>query len=299
MIQIANGPPSWGVLEFDIQGTAAGFAQVLDEMRETGYAGTELGDWGFMPTDPAGLREELARRDLQLVGAFVPVNLSDASAHAAGQEVALKIARLLAASSNVSPRLVLSDDNGRNPERTKNAGRIQAPQQLSADQWRVLADGANRIARAVRDETGLVTAFHHHAAGYVETPDEIETFLRLTDPKFVGLCFDTGHYRFGGGDPLQGLQRHFARVRHVHFKDFDPRIADRARANDWDYFETIRHGIYCELGKGEIDFRAIRNFLHANGYDGWIVVEQDVLPGMGTPKESAQRNRDYLRTIDL
>lgn len=299
MIYVANAPCSWGILEFDLEGTAAGYPQVLDEIQATGYAGTELGDWGFMPTDPAQLRDELAKRKLDMVGAFVPVALADASNHAAGEETALTIARLMAAVTHTAPRLVLADDNGTNPVRTKNAGRIRSEQGLDAAQWRTFAEGANRIARAVRDETGLVTAFHHHGAGYVETPDEIAMLLELTDPELVGLCFDTGHYRFGGGDPLQGLQKHFDRVWHVHFKDYDPRIAARARAEEWDYFQTIRSGVYCELGQGEINFRAIRDFLVAQNYEGWITVEQDVLPGMGTPKESAQRNRDLLRTLGL
>ena len=71
MIQIANAPCSWGVLEFELEGKAAGFEQVLDEMKETGYAGTELGDWGFMPTDSEKLKEKLDKRTLNLLGAFV------------------------------------------------------------------------------------------------------------------------------------------------------------------------------------------------------------------------------------
>lgn len=96
MIKIANAPCSWGVLEFELEGKAAGYAQVLDEMAETGYKGTELGDWGFMPTNPAQLKQEIHARGLALLGAFVPVALKDSSAHTAGEEVAVRTARLLA-----------------------------------------------------------------------------------------------------------------------------------------------------------------------------------------------------------
>src|SRR5262249_44432358 len=94
-IQIANAPCSWGVLEFDLPGQALGYAQVLNEIKETGYAGTELGDWGFMPTDPATLRAELKSRGLQLIGAFVQVAFANEKAHAAGEEQAVKTARLM------------------------------------------------------------------------------------------------------------------------------------------------------------------------------------------------------------
>ncbi len=93
MIRIANAPCSWGALEFDLDGKAATFNLVLDEMQETGYAGTELGDWGFMPTDPVELKKELQKRNLTLLGAFVPVALKDASTHQAGVKDALKVAR--------------------------------------------------------------------------------------------------------------------------------------------------------------------------------------------------------------
>ena len=297
--RIANAPCSWGVLEFELEGSAAGFAQVLDEMRATGYAGTELGDWGFMPTDPARLRDELNARELQLLAAFVPINFSNANDHAVGEANALHTARLLAAASDANPFIVLADENGRDAIRTKNAGRVGQEHALNAAQWRVFADGVERVARAVRDETGLRSVFHHHGAGFVETPKEVDELLGRTNPELVGLCFDTGHYALGGGDPRAGLEKHFPRVWHVHFKDFAPDIASQARAQAWDYFDAVRHGIFCELGKGSVDFASILNFLNARGYDGWIVVEQDVLPGMGTPRDSAQRNRNFLRGLGV
>ncbi len=299
MIRVANAPCSWGVLEFELEGSAAGFAQVLDEMRATGYSGTELGDWGFMPTDPARLRDELHARELQLLAAFVPINFSNAHGHAAGEASALRTARLLAAASDANPFIVLADENGKNPTRTKNAGRVTSEHALNAEEGRIFAEGVERVARAVRDETGLRSVFHHHGAGFVETPNEVDELMTRTNPELVGLCFDTGHYALGGGDPIQGLQRHFARVWHVHFKDFDSRIANAARENEWDYFDAVRHGIFCELGKGDVDFAGILNFLKAREYDGWIVVEQDVLPGMGTPRDSAQRNRAFLRALGV
>jgi inosose dehydratase len=299
MIKVANAPCSWGVLEFDLDGQAAGYIQVLDEMAETGYAGTELGDWGFMPTDPAQLKQAVHARGLALLGAFVPVMLKDPSAHAAGVEAAVRTARLLAGAEGSTPFIVLADDNGKIPARTQNAGRITPELGLSAAEWQVAAEGAEKVARAVKSETGLRTVFHHHCAGYVETPTEIDTLLRLTDPALLGLCLDTGHYRFGGGDPLACLRQHFDRIWHVHFKDCQPAVAARSRSEGWDYFASVRNGIFCELGQGEIDFAAFKVELEKLGYGDWIVVEQDVLPGMGSPKESARRNRQFLATIGL
>ena len=297
-IRVGNAPVSWGVIE-NVEGERGGYARVLDEMHETGFAGTELGDWGFMPTDPAVLRQELAARNLKLLASWVSVYLHDAGRHAASEADAVRTARLLAEVGGPDNLIVLGNDPYGDPMRTQNAGRIRPEHGMTDAQWKVFTEGANRVARAVKRETGLRTVFHHHIGTWVETPEETATFLRLTDPEVLGLVFDTGHYRFGGGDPVEGLRRHADRVWHVHFKDHDPRVAEQSRRNKWDAIQSVEHGVFCELGHEDVDFPAVIQELRDIGYGGWVVVEQDVLPGMGTPKESAQRNRDYLRSIGL
>jgi inosose dehydratase len=299
MIKIANAPCSWGVLEFELEGRKAGYEQVLNEMKACGYAGTELGDWGFMPTDPQALREEMDKRGFQLLGAFVPVFMKDRSKHAAGVEQAVRTARLMAGAGFPKAFIVLADENGSVPERTAHAGRITPAMGLSDEEWNVFAEGATLIAREVKEQTGLRTVFHHHCAGYVETPEEIDALLRLTDPSLIGLALDMGHYMFGGGDPLCALKKYNRRVWHIHFKDCDPEIAIKSRNEKLDYFQSVNAGIFCELGKGGVNFKAIIEELQRQNYDEWIVVEQDVLPGMGNPKACAQRNREYLRTLNL
>lgn len=296
-MKIANAPCSWGVLEFDLQGKSPDYTQVLDEMHAIGYRGTELGDWGFMPTDPAQLRDELAARELTLLGAFVPVALADVEVHAAGEEAAVQHARLLTEVAGDTPFIVLADDNGTVKERTENAGRIRPEHGLTQDQWDTFVTGVHHIAQSVKDETGLRTVFHHHCAGYVETPAEVDLLMQYTDPNLVGLCFDTGHYRFGGGDPLKIFDKHAERIWHVHFKDCHPENANSSRKEGWDYFQSVGKGVFCELGKGEVDFPAFISALRNRNYDGWIVVEQDVLPGMGSPYQSAKRNYHYLSSI--
>jgi inosose dehydratase len=299
-IKIANAPCSWGVLEFELEGKAAGYEQVLDEIAATGYIGTELGDWGFMPTEPEALQEEIAKRSLTLLGAFVPVALADNQAHAGGVEKALKVAGLMYEAGYKDAFIVLADENGSVPYRTENAGRINEEGSLSEDGMKIFGAGAEKVARAVKDKYGMRTVFHHHCAGYVETPLELEAFLAATDPALVGLCFDTGHYMFGGGkNAVDVLDKYWSRIWHIHFKDFSQSVADAAKENDWDYFKAVQHGVFCELGKGAVDFTAVKNRMQEKNYDGWVVVEQDVLPGMGDPTQCAEKNRNYLRSIGL
>jgi inosose dehydratase len=302
-LRVGNAPCSWGTLEFEgAKGRSMPFGCMLDELVETGYTGTELGDWGYMPTDPFVLRDELHKRGLVMLGAFVPVTLKDPASHFGhGLDQVLRTARLLSAvASDPKPLLVLADNNGVDPLRTAKAGRITAEHGLSAREWAVFAGGADRIGRIVKEQTGLRTVFHHHCAGYVETPDEIELFLDLTDSAAIGLVFDTGHFAYGAGslDVVDGLRRFASRIDYVHLKDCSPDVAAMARDGQWDYFQALRHGLFCELGRGGVDFSAVLRWLEETAYSGYVLVEQDVLPGAGTPRESARRNREYLRCVE-
>lgn len=301
-LRVGNAPCSWGTLEFEeTQGQKIGFSQMLDELVETGYTATELGDWGYMPTDPAVLRKELDQRNLIMLGAFVQVALKDRTALPDGVARALRAAQLLAeVAKSPKPFLILADDNATNAERTLNAGRITSEFGLRPGEWKAFAAGAMDVADAVLYETGLRTVFHHHCAGYVETPDEISRFLDLTNPQKIGLVFDTGHYSYGAGNGDIGaaLKRFGERVWYLHLKDCQPVVAQRAREEKWDYFQALRHGVFCELGTGCVDFTGVLNWIKDTGYNGYVLVEQDVLPDMGSPRESALRNRLYLRSIE-
>ncbi|KPV49554.1 xylose isomerase, partial [Kouleothrix aurantiaca] len=123
-------------------------------------------------------------------------------------------------------------------------------------------------------------------------------------PALLGLVFDTGHYVYGSGanDGAgigAALDRYGDRIWYMHYKDCEPAVAARARAEGWDYFTAVGRGVFCELGRGCVDFAAATEWLRARDYSGFVTVEQDVLPGMGEPRASAQRNRDYLATLGL
>lgn len=309
-IHVANAPCSWGTLEFEgLKGERIDYQQMLDELVETGYTATELGDWGFMPTDSTDLQAELARRNLTMRGAYVGIRFKDTAGLAQGQANALRVARLLAAvaeklNQSSKPFVVLADDNATDPVRTQNAGRVQPDMSLTPDEWKTFSMNVEQVARTIREETGLPAVFHHHCAGFVETPEEIARLLELTNPELVGLVFDTGHYAFGAGPDgceqvLDGLNRFAGRIRYVHFKDCQPEVARRSRQESWEYLTALQHGVFCELGQGCVDFPAVLTWLQDHNYQGYITVEQDVLPGMGAPKESARRNREYLRQIGL
>lgn len=306
--RIANAPCSWGTLEFEgLSGERIEYTQMLDELVATGYTGTELGDWGFMPTTPTALAAELQRRQLTLIGAYVPVPLAGPeSAIAPAISNAQRTAELLAHTAQIlnqtnQPLLILADENGSNAYRTTNAGRITTPTSDALIHQAAIV--ANRAAQAIHAHSGLHTAFHHHCAGLIETGDEVRRFMQATDATVLGLVFDTGHYLFGSGNNTTNLVDAVTelapRLRLVHFKDCSAQVADQTRRDHLDYFAALKAGIFCELGQGAVPFADVLVALKALGYDGWIVVEQDVLPGMGAPRDSAARNREFLRTLGV
>src|SRR5439155_21201236 len=135
---------------------------------------------------------------------------------------AVRTARLRAEAGGRASLVVLSDGNASDPVRASRAGRVRPEGGLSAGAWGGFAARAERIARAVHEASGLRTVFHHHCAGYVETPDEIDALMSRTDPSLLGLCIDSGHLTYGGGDPVTAIRRYAERVWHVHVKDCEP-----------------------------------------------------------------------------
>ena len=210
MIKVANAPCSWGVLEFEDKAASPGYAQVLDEIasdRLCRHRARRLGLHADRTPGAAGRARRGA--DLGMVGAFVTTRLVDSRSYRRAASAPWQQPRCwLPSPRRRPPVIVLSDEPTADPHRARAAGRVTPNLVSPAEWWEEAADGINQIARAVRDETGLRTVFHHHCATFVETPQEIDALMQPTDPALVGLCLDTGHATYGGGSPLDLLERH-------------------------------------------------------------------------------------------
>jgi inosose dehydratase len=294
-MHIGTAPISWGACEIPAWGEQLPYAQVLDEMAACGYEGTELGPWSYLPTDPATLQRELDARTLALAGAFCPVTLHDRDRRDTSIRSARETIDLLAAAG--APVLVLAEAG--DERRAAIAGRVppDGSAGFSHGEWKRFCDGANEIARYAR-ERGLLTAFHPHAATYVERPEEIARLLRDTDPSLVGLCLDTGHVAYGGGDPAEIARTHARRVRHVHLKDLRRDVRADALARRLDFREAVGLDVFAPLGEGSLDLRGTLTALRDAAFSGWLIVEQDVRLGVSkraAPKRDAERSRAFLR----
>ncbi|MDL1899878.1 TIM barrel protein [Anaerolineae bacterium CFX9] len=296
-IKIATGPVSWGVLMKDTPNVPP-WEQVLEEMQLSGYTGTELGPYAYLPLDTSRLRDELAKRSLTLCSAFTIVNLVDPAARAEEYEEAIITARFL--SQMGCEWIVLSDALFVDANRARRAGRIRPEDGLSDERWSDFVSNTNAFARRMLDEFGLKTVYHPHVGAWVESAAEIERFLTDTDPDLVGFCLDTAHTTYGGADPVDLCRRWGTRIRYLHIKECDKATLGRVVAAEGDYFDGVNAGVFPELGKGSVDFPGLLDVLHDLDYEGWAVVEQDILPDTGADAlQSAKANRAYLRQIGM
>jgi inosose dehydratase len=292
----ASAPDSWGVLDYPGPSWEQSYETMLDEMVHAGYTGSELGPYGFFPTDPKILQPQLEKRKLKLLASFVPIKMTEPGASQAVMERIRKVGGLLAALK--APFLVIADDQSN--ERNAYSGRVydKGCPTLTAEQWKhigkIVAD-----AEKVANEFGLDLVFHPHVATYVETPEECELFYDATSHTNVGLCLDTGHCVYGHGDSVKEAEKYKDKLRFVHIKDCNTKVLEQARQNKWTFEEAIEHRVFTVIGEGNIDFPAFFRTLVKNNYSGWSVVEQDVKFGATPipPAQSIAASLKYLNKV--
>lgn len=292
-VRIATAPVSWGVLMKDTPNVPP-YSQVLDEIQEAGYVGTELGPYGYLPFDVPKLRDDLERRGLTLTSAFTIFNFLAGKDDETVYREALETAEVLAAMG--CDYIVLSDVLFVVENRGGRAGRIRREDSLSDAEWDQAAENVNAFAKVVHEEYGMRCAAHPHVGGYLETDFEIDALLERTVPELVGLCFDMAHIAYGGGDPVAVLDKWRDRTWYLHIKECDGRVREEVIGREGDYYDGVSSGVFPELGKGTVDWQGINRILHEMDFDGWGTVEQDILPGIGIDAlASARGNRAFLR----
>jgi inosose dehydratase len=292
MIKLANAPVSWGV-DYADDPKNPPWARVMDEIAQAGYAFTELGPYGYYPTDPARLKDAFAARGLTVVAGFVFQVLHDPAQAEATLDVARRTVGLLAAVGGT--RLVTIDHIS--PERIATAGRGDLAPRLDPARFRHMVDLIDRIAD-IALEQGVTPVVHQHAGCYIEFEDEIEAVAAALDPAKVGLCVDTGHMAYAGIDPVAFYERHAPRVRHFHFKDIDRAIHARALAERTPFLDAVAGKIFAPLGRGVVRWAELARSLAAHGYDGAATVEQDIDPTVSlNPIEDARTSLATLRSV--
>jgi inosose dehydratase len=286
--RVAGAPISWGVCEVPNWGRQLEAERVLSEMRSLGLAATEFGPVGFLEEEPAAKAEQLASYGMTAVGGFLPVLLHDAD-HDPLPEVDAFIDGCLASGAGVVVLAAYTGVDG-----------YDARPVLDDAGWAVMLDNLDRITDRA-EERGVIACVHPHVGTMVETGEETE---RVLAGSRVGLCVDTGHLVVGGTDPVALTARHPDRVVHVHLKDVDRSIAAQVIDGALSFGEAVRGGMFRPLGDGDVDIAAMVQTLEGAGYQGWYVLEQDVMldavpdePADEGPVDDVRKSLDYLLRI--
>jgi inosose dehydratase len=287
-IQIASAPVSWGVMEETDTSVWPKPQQVLGDIAAAGYAGTELGPYTFYPIDPSELRATLHDHQLTLTSAFVPLRWFQPHRLPADIDALMNVARLLAALD--CPFIVIAD------------GMAEPGAAVPNDQaWQTAAHAMEDVARRLQ-RLSLRTVVHLEAGSHLATPEDQERLCALTDSGLIGICLDTGHYAYSYGNPRDAVRQYGSRIRYVHLKDVDAAVRDRVSREQLDFYAAVRSGVFTPLGQGCADIAGVVSGLLSQGYEGWMVAEQDVLmplSGGRTPLANARESRAFLRELGL
>lgn len=291
-VAIANAPVSWGV-DYTSDPKNPPWPRVMDEIRAAGYTHTELGPYGYYPTDPIALKQQFDRRGLTVDAGFVFRLLHDELKRAETLDVASKTINLLSAIGG--EYLVVIDHISQ--DRVATAGRRDLAPKLDAPRFEYMVSLIDRIADLALAK-GITPMIHQHAGCYIEFEDELEAVLDRLDPKRVGICIDTGHMSYAGIDPVAFYESHSSRVRHFHFKDIDRSVHERALKDRIPFLVAVEQRVFCPLDKGVVRWPALVKALEAHGYEGAVTVEQDIDPTISkNPIEDARASLAYLRSV--
>jgi inosose dehydratase len=285
-VKLAGAPITWGVCEVPGWGKQLDRDKVLDEIRKSGLTATELGPRGFLPDDPAEVRSFLATRNLKLVGGFVPAVLHNAAI--LDEELAKVEESAVILAGAGAEVLVLACETG-------NSG-YERSVELSDEQWHTLAKGIAEVQK-IGSRHGLLVTLHPHYGTVIENAGQIRRALEMTS---VSLCLDTGHLMVAGADPVAIARSANGRIAHVHLKDVKASLARKVQRGEIGYRDAVKEGMYRPLGDGDVDIESIVKMLRANGYDGWFVIEQDLViddrADGSEPFNNAVRSVQYLES---
>ncbi len=280
---IGNAPCSWGITRST--GNAFSWQQYLDEVAAAGYRGTELGPFGFLPKDPAVLRDELGKRNLSLIGITHVHTFGDRASAPVLMSTLRELCPLMKELG--AHHVVVMDESEWYPEGQEGV--------LDDAGWQGLVATVREAQAIIEGEFGLKASFHPHIGTAVELEFQIDRLLADTE---IDLCFDTGHHAFWGQDPIAYMEKVWPRIAYMHLKNVDPVVRARVLAHQLSVADSYGAGVMAPLPDGAVDIKAVMRLLEAKGFTGPVVVEQDIADNAAeTPLQLATRNFNYMQAL--
>ncbi len=287
-VKLGIAPIAWTNDDLPELGGENTFQQCVSEMALAGFTGSEVGN--KYPKEPAVLKPALALRGIEICNAWFSTFLISKPY----EETEAEFRRHVEFLSAMGAKVVGVSEQSYSTQGDQSQPVFENKYEMRDAEWALLCDGLNRLGRVSLEEYGVALTFHHHMGTVVQSAAETDRLMEGTDPQYVSLLFDSGHFAYCGEDPVAMLIKHAGRVKHVHLKDIRPDVVARVRSERLSFLEGVRQGAFTIPGDGCVDFDPIFKVLAESGYEGYMVVEAEQDPAKANPLEYAIRARKFI-----
>lgn len=293
-IRLASAPINWGISYPNEEGNPTP-DEVMQSVVDAGYVGCEFGPYGYFGATDDEVAARFEKFGLQTVAIWLDLPLEKSLS---SESITMLDGICSSLKALDAPYLIVSDLI--TDERTAIVARVEQFPDLwwSDDDWRQVRETFIQIGE-IAGKHGRTVAVHPHMGGHIESGREIEQMLKAIDDTDIRVCIDTGHIRIGGVDAIPILANELHRVVHVHAKDINQAILGKLQRGEITLRDAVGSGLFCDLGKGMVDWNGFASILTNGGYQGWVVAEQDRLltPGAREPFESNRHNHEFLKSL--
>ena len=283
-VKLGIAPIAWTNDDLPDLGKENTFEQCVSEMALAGFTGSEIGN--KYPKDPAVLKKALELRGMQICNAWFSTFLTTKPF----EETEVEFRKHVAFLKEMGAKVVGVSEQG-----MQDVAVFDNKYVMNDEEWKLLCEGLNRLGKISLEEYGIALTFHHHMGTVVQNADEVQRMMDNTDPQYVSLLFDTGHFAYCGVDPLEMVKTHIKRIKHVHLKDIRPEVVAKVKAEGLSFLQGVRLGTFTVPGDGCISFDEIFDVLKANDYQGYMLVEAEQDPAKANPLEYALKARAFIK----
>ena len=288
-VKLGIAPIAWTNDDLPDLGAENTFEQCVSEMALAGFTGSEVGN--KYPKDPAELKKALDLRGIEICNQWFSPFLITKPLEEVEKEFRAQLEFLKA----MGAKVIGASEQSYSVQGQEDTPVFGHKYVMDDEEWDTFCNGMNYLGKIAKEEYGIALTFHHHMGTVVQDPDEVERMMANTDPEYVSLLFDTGHFTYCGADPLEMVKKYVNRIKHVHLKDIRPEVVKEVKDNDLSFLEGVRRGAFTVPGDGCIDFDPIFKVLEENGYEGYMLVEAEQDPAKANPLEYAIKARKFIR----
>lgn len=288
-VKLGIAPIAWTNDDLPDLGGENTFEQCVSEMALAGFTGSEVGN--KYPKDLEILKKALQLRGVEICNQWFSSFLISKPFEEVEKEFRAQLGFLKA----MGAKIIGASEQSYSVQGQQETPVFGQKYVMDDKEWELLCSGLDRLGKIAKEEYGISLTFHHHMGTVVQDPDEVKRMMDNTNPEYVSLLFDTGHFAYCGADPLEMVKTYADRIRHVHLKDIRPEVVQKVKDNGLSFLEGVRMGAFTIPGDGCIDFDPIFEVLEKAGYEGYMVVEAEQDPVKANPFEYALKARAFIR----